>query len=230
MGNLGCDKRTGQCYECKRNVQGARCDRCKPGYYGLSASLDAGCETCSCAPGFSYSSDCDRVTGACSCKANFHGPRCNLIGDGFYCARIDHVVYEAEDAIETSNFSQAVERYDPDSGYFDHLDDLQDPEAAERRRRSWIRWTGIGYMRVFENSHLKFRLMHVHNTGLFDLVIRYEATENWDDIRIKVVKVGAENFRAKEKSNLVKSCADLRPNQKNDEQVSGRFNKCMKDI
>lgn len=37
-----CDDNTGLC-QCKMNVEGPRCDRCKRGYYGLSASNPLGC-------------------------------------------------------------------------------------------------------------------------------------------------------------------------------------------
>jgi len=181
--------------------------------------LEAGCETCACAAGFSYSSECNRETGACSCKPNFHGPKCDVIGDGFYCARIDHIVYEAEEAFETSNFSQISEKYDLESGHDDDFDD----NDIEKRKRSWVRWTGIGFMRVFETSHLKFRLMHAYTTGIFDLLIRYDSHENWENILIKVVNIGPENFKSKKKSLPVKSCSVLRPGQKKVEQNGARF-------
>lgn len=37
-----CDDATGSC-QCKANVEGPRCDRCRRGYYGLSASNPLGC-------------------------------------------------------------------------------------------------------------------------------------------------------------------------------------------
>lgn len=39
-----CDDRTVSC-QCKANVEGPRCDRCKRGYYGLSASNPLGCSS-----------------------------------------------------------------------------------------------------------------------------------------------------------------------------------------
>ena len=42
-----CDTNTGQC-NCKNHVTGADCSQCKPGYFGLSASLPTGCIACNC--------------------------------------------------------------------------------------------------------------------------------------------------------------------------------------
>lgn len=39
-----CDDSTGSC-QCKVNVEGPRCDRCKRGYHGLSASNPLGCSS-----------------------------------------------------------------------------------------------------------------------------------------------------------------------------------------
>lgn len=39
-----CDDSTVSC-QCKANVEGPRCDRCKRGYYGLSASNALGCSS-----------------------------------------------------------------------------------------------------------------------------------------------------------------------------------------
>ncbi|XP_026097959.1 laminin subunit beta-2 isoform X1 [Carassius auratus] len=68
----------GQC-RCKDNVEGARCDRCKPGFFGLSASDPRGCQPCKCDPRgtVSGSSQCDPVSGDCFCKRLVTGHSCN---------------------------------------------------------------------------------------------------------------------------------------------------------
>ncbi|XP_061788627.1 laminin subunit beta-3-like [Nerophis lumbriciformis] len=78
-----CDDNTGLC-SCKANVEGQRCDRCKMGYYGLSASNPLGCSKCSCSTEGSLSDVCDAVTGQCPCRPYFHGPRCDTCARGYW--------------------------------------------------------------------------------------------------------------------------------------------------
>lgn len=243
MNNKGCDKRTGQCFECKLNVEGKHCDKCKPGYFGLSSSLEIGCDDCACSPGFSYSSECNQATGSCSCKPNFHGPKCNMVDEGFYCARIDHIVYEAEDAIETTSLSQIIEKFadQEESSWSSNVYDeyanrttmttLTEAEIERWRRPtrgSWTRWTGIGFMRVFEGSHLKFRIMHAYNTGIFDIVTRYDSQDDWDTVFVKIAHLGPENYRHKDRTMPVKHCSKLRPEQRRVEQLGARFYRRMR--
>ncbi|VDP99180.1 unnamed protein product [Trichobilharzia regenti] len=44
-----CNPVDGQCH-CKENVQGDRCDQCKPGTFGLSIDYPLGCYSCFCFP------------------------------------------------------------------------------------------------------------------------------------------------------------------------------------
>ncbi|KAG7229500.1 hypothetical protein INR49_031924 [Caranx melampygus] len=78
-----CDDSTGQC-QCKVNVDGPRCDRCKRGYYGLSASNPLGCTKCSCSPDGSLSDVCEPVTGQCPCRPHFHGQTCEVCSEGYW--------------------------------------------------------------------------------------------------------------------------------------------------
>ncbi|XP_044068558.1 laminin subunit beta-3 isoform X2 [Siniperca chuatsi] len=78
-----CDDSTGSC-QCKVNVEGPRCDRCKRGYYGLSASNPLGCSRCSCSPDGSLSDLCDPVTGQCPCRPHFHGLTCEVCSQGYW--------------------------------------------------------------------------------------------------------------------------------------------------
>ncbi|XP_061583968.1 laminin subunit beta-3-like [Cololabis saira] len=78
-----CEESTGSC-RCKVNVEGPRCDRCRRGYHGLSASNALGCKKCSCSPDGSLSEVCDPVTGQCPCRAHFHGLTCNQCSTGYW--------------------------------------------------------------------------------------------------------------------------------------------------
>ncbi|XP_051874089.1 LOW QUALITY PROTEIN: laminin subunit beta-2 [Pristis pectinata] len=68
----------GQC-RCKEHVEGPRCDRCKAGYFGLSAENQQGCQPCWCDPLGTVTSalPCDPVTGDCFCKRLVTGRSCN---------------------------------------------------------------------------------------------------------------------------------------------------------
>ncbi|KAM9311734.1 laminin subunit beta-4 [Gastrophryne carolinensis] len=70
---------------CKQNVEGIRCDHCKPGYFGLSASDFLGCQYCSCNPfGSLPSSVCDGVTGQCLCQNFATGKHCDECIPGYW--------------------------------------------------------------------------------------------------------------------------------------------------
>ncbi|KAI9531300.1 Laminin subunit beta-1 [Dissostichus eleginoides] len=68
----------GQC-RCKANVEGPRCDKCKTGYFGLSAENPQGCQPCRCDPRGTVSgrSQCDPVSGDCFCKRLVTGRSCD---------------------------------------------------------------------------------------------------------------------------------------------------------
>nr|XP_020504058.1 laminin subunit beta-3 [Labrus bergylta] len=78
-----CDHNSESCL-CKANVEGPRCDRCKRGYYGLSASDPLGCSKCSCSVDGSLSDACDPLTGQCLCRPHFHGRTCDVCSKGYW--------------------------------------------------------------------------------------------------------------------------------------------------
>ncbi|XP_029358209.1 laminin subunit beta-3 [Echeneis naucrates] len=78
-----CDDSSGLC-QCKANVEGPRCDRCKRGYYDLSESNPLGCTKCSCSADGSLSDVCDPVTGQCPCRPHFHGLTCEVCSEGYW--------------------------------------------------------------------------------------------------------------------------------------------------
>ncbi|XP_041639708.1 laminin subunit beta-3-like isoform X2 [Cheilinus undulatus] len=78
-----CEDISGSC-QCKANVEGTRCDRCKRGYYGLSESNPLGCSKCSCSEDGSLSDACDPLTGQCLCRPHFHGRTCDVCSRGYW--------------------------------------------------------------------------------------------------------------------------------------------------
>jgi hypothetical protein len=74
-------KNTGKCL-CKLNVDVAKCDKCKPGYFNFSKADPLGCTKCDCNPQATIAVSanltlCDEKTGQCKCKSNFvQGAKC----------------------------------------------------------------------------------------------------------------------------------------------------------
>ncbi|XP_075062065.1 laminin subunit beta-4 [Mixophyes fleayi] len=70
---------------CKENAEGIRCDQCKPGYFGLSATDPVGCQYCSCNHfGTLPSSVCDAFTGQCHCQSHAMGRYCDECLPGYW--------------------------------------------------------------------------------------------------------------------------------------------------
>ncbi|KAI4887449.1 hypothetical protein NFI96_017445, partial [Prochilodus magdalenae] len=75
-----CDPVTGQCI-CKANVEGARCDRCKAGYYGLNAANSLGCSACQCDSRGTVPGVCDDCPSCPSCFFTLDAGLQNLTRD-----------------------------------------------------------------------------------------------------------------------------------------------------
>ncbi|XP_060052389.1 laminin subunit beta-4 [Erinaceus europaeus] len=74
----------GECL-CKENVEGAKCDQCKPNHYGLSSADPLGCQSCNCNPfGSLPLSTCDVDTGQCLCQLFATGPHCEECTVGYW--------------------------------------------------------------------------------------------------------------------------------------------------
>ncbi|XP_014252287.1 laminin subunit alpha [Cimex lectularius] len=78
-----CDKETGHC-SCPKNMEGEKCERCKPNTYNYQ--LPIGCTDCDCHPQGVVNGNlqCDMNSGACSCKENIGGNRCDSCKPGYY--------------------------------------------------------------------------------------------------------------------------------------------------
>uniref|UniRef100_A0A452E6V7 Laminin subunit alpha-2 n=1 Tax=Capra hircus TaxID=9925 RepID=A0A452E6V7_CAPHI len=75
-----CHPQTGQC-ECKPNVQGRRCDECKPETFGLQSAR--GCLPCNCNSFGSKSFDCEE-SGQCWCQPGVTGKKCDRCAHGYF--------------------------------------------------------------------------------------------------------------------------------------------------
>ncbi|XP_016060358.1 PREDICTED: laminin subunit alpha-2 [Miniopterus natalensis] len=75
-----CHTRTGQC-ECRPNVQGQRCDECKPETFGLHSAR--GCVPCNCNSFGSKSFDCEE-SGQCWCQPGVTGKKCDRCAHGYF--------------------------------------------------------------------------------------------------------------------------------------------------
>nr|VZH99079.1 unnamed protein product [Spirometra erinaceieuropaei] len=74
----------GRC-NCKENVGGDKCDRCRVGYWNFQASNPKGCEACRCHMlGTWENSGCDPMTGKCTCKRYVGGEYCDSCQPGFF--------------------------------------------------------------------------------------------------------------------------------------------------
>ncbi|XP_036103655.1 laminin subunit alpha-2 [Molossus molossus] len=75
-----CHTSTGQC-ECRPNVQGRRCDECKPETFGLQSAR--GCVPCNCNSFGSKSFDCEE-NGQCWCQPGVTGKKCDHCAHGYF--------------------------------------------------------------------------------------------------------------------------------------------------
>lgn len=167
--NQGCDMNSGEC-TCKRNVQGRDCNQCLPEHFGLSEDPD-GCKACDCDLGGSYDNFCDVITGQCRCRPHVTGRQCDQPDQAYYTGSMDYNVYEAETAFGSDD-SQVVTREPSPNG----LDSF----------------TGIGFMRTFENSELDFKVDDIRTSMDYDIVIRYEPQmpHGWEDVLVTVEREG----------------------------------------
>lgn len=85
FGSSVCNAVTGVCF-CKSNVQGATCNVCKDGYFGLSRTILNGCSACACYAFGTVGGTvvCNKMSGLCPCKAGFTGRTCSNCKTGYY--------------------------------------------------------------------------------------------------------------------------------------------------
>ena len=94
-----CNVDTGHCY-CKRSIEGDNCDQCIEGYFGFPTCQGNFHQpskvfyhknnhfelfsACSCNEEGSVGNTCDNETGACTCRPNTAGHRCDKCAPGYF--------------------------------------------------------------------------------------------------------------------------------------------------
>ncbi|XP_075719450.1 usherin [Rhinoderma darwinii] len=81
-GNPSCHQNTGQC-QCKTNVIGPRCDRCKLGFKQDTLGRES-CIQCTCSPYGAINQFCNPASGQCKCRENVSGLDCDTCIDNYY--------------------------------------------------------------------------------------------------------------------------------------------------
>ena len=81
-----CDSYTGRC-QCKPNVVGHNCDKCKDGYFRIDSNM--GCDPCNCDPIGSVNSTCNVYSGQCFCRPGVTGLRCDICEAYHYGFSVD---------------------------------------------------------------------------------------------------------------------------------------------
>uniref|UniRef100_A0A8C5YD06 Laminin subunit beta 2 n=1 Tax=Microcebus murinus TaxID=30608 RepID=A0A8C5YD06_MICMU len=194
---------SGQC-RCKEHVVGTRCQQCRDGFFGLSASDPVGCQRCQCntrgtVPG---GTPCDPKSGTCFCKRLVTGHGCNHCLPGHWglshdlhgCRPCDCDVGGALDPQCNEATGQCrcrqhmvgrrCEQVQP--GYFrpflDHLTwEAEDTrgqvlDVVERlvTTQETPSWTGSGFVRLQEGQVLEFLVASVPRAMDYDLLLRLE--------------------------------------------------------
>ncbi|XP_066931784.1 laminin subunit alpha-like [Clytia hemisphaerica] len=89
----GCYRKNPDRCDCKQNVEGSTCNRCKVNYYNMQLDNPLGCTACNCSTFGSIrgAGTCHRENGQCICQPNVIGRRCDTCKDGFYVVKRDKV-------------------------------------------------------------------------------------------------------------------------------------------
>ncbi|NXH40266.1 LAMB1 protein, partial [Dicaeum eximium] len=193
----------GQC-RCKEHVAGPRCDRCKPGFFDLSADNPQGCRRCQCDPRGTVAdgSQCDPVSGECFCKRLVTGRSCNQCLPEHWglshnlpgCRPCDCDVGGARNNLCAMGTGQCQCRRhvigrqceQVETGFYrinlDHY--TYEAEDARLHQGSVVErepppdrpasWTGTGFAHMLEGGWVEFHVSDVPFSTEYDVVIRYE--------------------------------------------------------
>ncbi|XP_052501566.1 laminin subunit beta-2 isoform X2 [Budorcas taxicolor] len=194
---------SGQC-RCKEHVVGSRCQQCRDGFFGLSASNPLGCQRCQCDPRGTVpgATPCDHNSGACFCKRLVTGQGCNRCLPGHWglshdllgCRPCDCDIGGALDPQCNEATGQCrcrqhmvgrrCEQVQP--GYFrpflDHI--TWEAEEAQGQVLDVVErlatpggtpsWTGLGFVRLREGQVLEFVVASVPRAMDYDVLLRLE--------------------------------------------------------
>ncbi len=169
VANEGCNQNWGEC-RCKPYVIGAKCDHCRPNYYGLDDSY-YGCKYCDCSPEGSIKQQCHNITGQCQCRPHMKGRKCDEIETGYYCPALDYLTYEAEHAVKFNSEANIVE----ETNLFSYSDKYGHIGPGRR-------------VHVKENGEFTMDIDHIDISGSFEILLRYQANDDWSvrmQIRVK---------------------------------------------
>ncbi|XP_066949126.1 laminin subunit beta-1 isoform X9 [Macrobrachium rosenbergii] len=183
INNAGCNVLTGEC-SCKRFVTGRDCNQCLPQHYGLSEHPD-GCQPCDCDPGGSLDNNCDVISGQCKCRPYVVGRRCDTPEEGYYVATLNYLTYEAELSRGSELYCEEASLYSFRQSSGTNCQVVMREPYRDGRETTW---TGLGFMRVFENSYLEFEIENIETDIEYDLVIRYEPQfrGEWENVLVTI--------------------------------------------
>uniref|UniRef100_A0A452UH64 Laminin subunit beta 4 n=1 Tax=Ursus maritimus TaxID=29073 RepID=A0A452UH64_URSMA len=189
----------GQCL-CKENVEGAKCDQCKPNHHGLSAADPVGCQPCNCNPfGSLPLSTCDVDTGQCLCQPFATGPHCE---ECIVCICLGFPLCSPKDGqCECRPHITGRRCTEPAPGYFFAPLNFYLYEAEEATPLQGlaplgsvtfgqvpalhvvfrepvpgtpVAWTGPGFARVLPGAGLRFVVNNISVPMDFTIAVRYE--------------------------------------------------------
>lgn len=178
-----CDTNTGKC-QCKRNVVGQRCERCKAGFWGLKSFN--GCTPCDCDPGGAYDNFCEPETGQCRCRPGIEGRRCDRVIPGYYFALSDNLKYEAEKARPIG---------------------VATVKLLERPAGTKVVWTDVGSLKISEPNGVEFDITNVPMTGNYKILMRFHPQTNtiWEEIKVTVSRADGQRTTNGECGNALSS-------------------------
>lgn len=170
--NSGCNMHNGEC-TCKRLVTGKDCNQCAPETFGLSET-DDGCSLCNCDAGGSYNNFCDVITGQCRCRPHMSGRTCSTPKQNYFIPQL-HIIHDAEMSELCINYANNGS-----------CTTVPYPPPTDRAPD----FTGIGFIRVPENTELVITVNDIPRSMPYDVVVRYQTTSrgDWEDAYITLVR------------------------------------------